>query len=707
MKKTSSFLLIPVILALAAGTIIEKYHGNAYAVDHIYNSWWFILLLSAVGILCISAVIRLKLWHTPHLMLLYTATAIIILGGGLTTWTGQHGSLVLAPNTPAQTFVDDNGNNHQLPFAITLNQFEVVNYPGTKSPMDFVSHITVEGQKADISMNSILRHKGYRFYQADYDMQGGSTLSVAHDPFGIAVTYAGYFLLIAGLIWMFLTPRSRFRQLLKGSTLLLLLMVVGNASATPSTLPKSSADRMGQIYVLYKGRICPLQTLAKDFTTKLYGNASYQGLSPEQVLSGWLFFTSEWCDEPIIKIKGTSLRNQLNINGRYTSFNNLSDHQDLFSSQPLPKDLRATDEKYNLVKMLIGSELLKIYPLVDSYGTLNWYSQNSPLPLSTSDDEYLFIRKQLSYCQELVIRGDYDELNNVFDKTILYQSKHAASVLPSPFRVRAERLYNSLTTGRWLAILSITLGLIFFAAAIFPTRNKSPKSIHLLFPPALPSLIVSLLTLFLLLIFVLRWIAGGHVPMAGGFDSMHLMAIAAGIISLCIHRRYPTAPSVALLAMGFCLLVAMMSGSNPPVTHLMPVLAHPLLTLHVTVIMAAYALFLFAMLGSIAALISPSLRTPMHRTNLLLLYPAVSLLALGIIVGALWANISWGNYWSWDPKEVWALITLLLYLYPLSITNNSQRSTLSFHIWCIAAFLSVIITYFGVNLILGGMHAYN
>jgi len=167
------------------------------------------------------------------------------------------------------------------------------------------------------------------------------------------------------------------------------------------------------------------------------------------------------------------------------------------------------------------------------------------------------------------------------------------------------------------------------------------------------------------------------------------------------------APAIALLTMGFCQLVAMMSGSNPPVTNLMPVLNSPLLTLHVTVIMISYALFFFVMLNGIAGLIVKSRSEEMRRISLLMLYPAVSLLATGIIIGAVWANISWGNYWSWDPKEVWALITLIVYLYPLSTVNSEKQNLKLFHLYCVVAFLSVIITYFGVNLILGGIHAYN
>lgn len=706
MKKMPVILMVLVVIALATGTILEKYHGNEFAVDYVYGSWWFILLMAAVGVGCIISIVRGKLWHTPYKLLLYSSAVAILLGGALTTWTGQHGEMELKPGMAVSQVDDGNGSTFSLPFAITLERFEIVTYPGTKAPMDFVSHISVEGDQAIISMNNIFRHKGYRFYQADYDMEGGSTLSVSHDPYGIAVTYFGYLLALIGIVWMFLSPSSAWRRLLRGLPIALMLLC-STAQAAPTTLPSATADKMGQMYVLYKGRICPLQTFAKDFTTKLYGKATYQGLTPEQVLGGWLFYYSEWCEEPMIKIKGNEPRQHLDMQGAYTSYANLLAHQSLFESKPLPKELRAVDEKVNLVKMVTGGRMLKIFPLTDSTGALNWYAQNDPLPLSTGDDEYIFVRKQLGYCQELVVKGDFETLNTVFDKTAEYQQKKAASVLPSAFRTRAERLYNTLTTGRWLAMLSITLGLIFFVMAMFGSSKKSTSKPSSAWHLKAASLVVILLTLFLLLIFILRWIAGGHAPMAGGFDSMHLMAIAMGVLSLCLVRRHPMAPSIALMAMGFCLLVAMMSGSNPPVTPLMPVLSSPLLTLHVTVIMIAYALFLLVMFGSIAALLRPSLQHDIMRTNLLMLYPAVSLLAIGIIIGAVWANISWGNYWSWDPKEVWALITLIVYLYPLHLGNGKGRAVRRFHIWCIVAFLSVVITYFGVNLILGGMHSYN
>ncbi len=678
--------MVLVAAVLAAGTIFERYRGSEWVGDHFYGSWWFALLMGLVAVGAIVSIVQDRMWRRPAALLIHAAVPVILLGGALTTWTGQHYSITLAPGETKE--------------GITLENFEVVYYPGTHTPMDFVSHISCEGETFDISMNHIYRHDGRRYYQEDYDAEGRSTLSVSHDPWGIAVTYCGYALLLLGLGWLLLSPNERFRKLLRGAAptssspkigegdhpkggggvcktflmaLLLLLPVVANAA--PKTLPRETAAKMGEMYILYKGRICPLQTFAKDFTTKLTGKATYQGLTSEQVLSGFLFYYGDWADFEVKKEKRKV-------------------------------------EGESLIKMVVSGHGLKLFPVDDSTGAIGWYAQNDELPATVSEDEYIFIRKQQSYCQEQVVKGDYKELERVFAKTRLFQEKRAAAVLPSSARVGAERLYNALTTGRWLAMLAITLGLLFFAYALF--RIGRGKTI----PTVLrwtATVVVAALTVFLLLIFILRWMAGGHIPMAGGFDSMNLMAIATGIIGIVFSLKQSSNQAIkqssALLTMGFCLLVAMMSGSNPPVTNLMPILSSPLLCLHVAVIMMSYALFFFLMMMSIAGLVSgkKTSNTQLSIFNLakFLLYPAVFLLAVGIVIGALWANISWGNYWTWDPKEVWALITLIVYGLALHPSTGIGRQPKRFFLYCTLAFLSVIITYFGVNLLIGGLHAYN
>ena len=693
-KKVSVIVMVLVAAVLAAGTIFEKERGAEWTGEHFYGSWWFAVLMAVVAVGAIVTILQGKMWRRLSTLLIHAAVTVILLGGALTTWTGQHGSMTILPGETSSKFKIQNSES-TIPFPVTLESFEVVPYAGTHTPMDFVSHVVVDGERHDISMNNILRHRGYRFYQEDYGEDGSSTLSVAHDPWGIGVTYCGYALLVLGLLCMLVAKNGPFRKLLRGAVPVIMLFfftfqLTPFSFAAPRTLPKTTASKMGEMYVLYKGRVCPLQTLAKDFTTKLTGGATYHGLSSEQVLSGYLFYYSEWVDEPAIKIKGAG---SLGLDSR-SSMSQLMFLDTLRVGPTTDKNLRAAAEKQSLVRMLQSGKLLKLYPIVDSSGALGWYSQNDDLPLSVDDEEYLFVRRSLGYCQQLVVEGDFEALEEAFDKTRQYQEKRFH---PSAFRVGAERLYNALTTGRWLAMVSITLGLLFFAYTLI-RKNKQAKWMRV------ASIVwVAALTAFLLLIFILRWIIGGHAPMAGGFDSMNLMALVIGIVALLLCRRHPVALPAGMLTMGFCLLVAMMSGSNPPVTNLMPVLNSPLLTLHVAVIMCSYALFFFVMMGGVAGLIRDG--EAYRRLNLLLLYPAVTLLAIGIIIGAVWANISWGNYWSWDPKEVWALITLIIYAIPLH--RGVLQRPRAFHLYCLLAFLSVVVTYFGVNFILGGLHAYN
>jgi len=685
-----SVLIIALIAAMASGTVLERFHGPEYAVEHVYNSWWFVVLWALTALCIVVMLLRRESWKRPAACVLHISVLLILLGALLTMLTGKHGVMTLQPGVANNQFtIDKHGEKREvpLPFALTLDHFEIQTYPGTHAPMDFVSYLQITDKEsttdAKISMNHILKHRHYRFYQDDYDEQGNSVLAVAHDPWGVGFTYAGYILLFISLSGLFLAPNGQFRRLLQktSSKVVLLLAFMASGCAMPMqaankshTLPKESADKIGQMYVMYKGRVCPMQTLAKDFTTKMCGKARYQGLTPEQVFSGWLFYPEEWKKEMADVIKND-------------------------------------EEKLQLVNMLHSGQFLKMFPHPDSLQNITWYALNDSLPAYIPDNESLFIRKQFLLCQEHVAKGDFDALNELFDKTKIYQEKYALGHVQPEVQYRAERFYNKLTVGRWLAIANITLGLICFALALYCV-GRGRK----LFKPVriAATLWMTLLCTYLALLFILRWIAGGHIPMAGRFDSMNLLALSICIITLLLMRKYEMALPAGLLMTGFVLLVQMISGSNPPITHLMPVLTSPLLSLHVTVIMIAYALLFFVMLNGISAVIvrftQPANKTYLERLqgiSMILLYPAVALLTIGIFIGAVWANISWGNYWSWDPKEVWALITLLIYAAPLHNTIwKSFRNPMFFHIYGILAFLSVIITYFGVNFLLGGMHSY-
>jgi ABC-type transport system involved in cytochrome c biogenesis permease subunit len=204
----------------------------------------------------------------------------------------------------------------------------------------------------------------------------------------------------------------------------------------------------------------------------------------------------------------------------------------------------------------------------------------------------------------------------------------------------------------------------------------------------------------------LRWWLSGHIPLSNGYETMLFMAWVLLVLTIVLFRKFRFFLWIGPLAACCCLLVAMMTGSGSQITPLIPVLQSPLLSVHVMTVMCAYALFALQMMLGVYSFWTSKLER-ITALSQLLLYPAIFLLTVGIFLGAVWANVSWGNYWSWDPKESWALITLMIYAIPLHKASIAVFNKPRFyHIYMISAFLAVLITYFGVNFILGGMHSY-
>ena len=262
-----------------------------------------------------------------------------------------------------------------------------------------------------------------------------------------------------------------------------------------------------------------------------------------------------------------------------------------------------------------------------------------------------------------------------------------------------------------LAVASVVLGLFSFVYSVrcLMLRRRERRGVSRVL-----LVVLGLMVCWLADLMVLRGLVSGHLPMSNGHETMHLLALCAALLTLVFHRRLPLALPLGFLVCGLALVVSMLGERNPQVGQLMPVLASPLLSVHVAVIMVAYALLAFVMLNGVAALVllasHRECEAQVERLQVvssLLLYPAVFLLAAGIFIGAVWANVSWGRYWGWDPKEVWALVTMLVYalaLHPASLP--CFRRPLFFHVFSVVAFLCVLVTYFGVNFLLGGMHSY-
>jgi cytochrome c-type biogenesis protein CcsB len=737
MKKTllkylsfGSAALIVVVLVVA--TVLEKFYGSTFVREYIYGARPMIVLWLLLAHCSIFYLVRVGVHKHFATFMLHASFALILLGAYVTWQWGVQGRVHLREGEEVKSFIATNGSEQEFPFVVTLRNFELQYYKGTFAPMDYVSHIEVadgaELIKGVVSMNNIFTHRNYRLYQSGYDKDGqGTTLAVSYDPWGIAVTYAGYLALLISMLAFFLQPNSRFRALLRHSSLkrgvvaILLLCSVGVASAEdamPRTLPCEVAERFGNLHIYYNNRICPLQTFAKDFTTKLYGKPTYRGLSAEQVVTGWLFFCDDWKREPMIKIKGGEVQRLLGVDDKYARLIDFASAEGYKLDAALRgegvvnrRNVEVANEKFNLAGMLCMGYMLPIYPYRSSDGIVNWYSSADLLPAEIPSEQQLFISRGLDLVADRVARKEYAEVASIVDKIGLYQSRVAGDVLPPSWRMKAETVYNRVNLNRPLAMACMTLGIVLFLlfCIIEALRGGKVRWLNITLAVGLGA-VLSYLTLQI----VLRWIVSGHIPLSNGFETMQFMSWCSALIALCVMRKFRMALPFGYLLCGFTLLVAMMGEASPRITQLMPVLQSPLLSIHVVVIMIAYSLLAFTMLNGVAALLVRYTRSDyageveyLQRVSNILLYPAVFLLAAGIFVGAVWANVSWGRYWGWDPKEVWALITMMVYAAALHAGSLPRfRQPIFFHSFMILAFLTVLITYFGVNFLLGGMHSY-
>ena len=741
------------MVCIGFATVIEKYRGTAFVSDHIYGTWWFSALWAALTVAACAYIVNRRLYKRAAVMLLHVSFVVILAGALITHLFARRGTIRLRSNVAEASFVDKDNKVAHLPFSLTLKEFRIVNYPGTDAPLDYQS-VVVRGERREergersdfleeraevlVSMNHIGYVDGYRLFQQSYDSDGqGVTLGVSYDPYGIAVTYFGYLLLLLGIVATLLSRQTQMRTLYrKAVTLALLLFTIqasaANANLSPlSTIPADCAHRMGTINVLYNNRICPLNTVATDFVTKLTGSATWQGYSADEIFVSWMIYYSQWEQQKLIRVESRSVQQLLGIEGQWASYSNFLDEyheyklKDVVSSaydgSPVignidRKALMDADEKFHLIEMFYRGQFLRMFPYclppaTDGQSpTVSWYTPGSQsLPREIPVKEQFFIKQSMDFLTESIVTGQRDRAFEIIAKIKLFQREMAGDLLPSESTTRAEIFYNTLRTQKWPVFLSLTLSMLRCMALLLLRRPSSVLSVSLV---SFRALLLGYVTLLL----GLRWWLSGHVPVSNGHETMLFMAWILLLLTMLLHISSRSASSAlqgfAPLIASFCLLVSMLAGSNSQLTPLMPVLQSPLLSVHVMTVMSAYALFALQVLLGLQALmlISRGKQAALERCTALsrlLLFPAVFLLAIGIFLGAVWANVSWGNYWSWDPKESWALITLMVYALPFHTDSFPLfRRPLAYHLYMILAFAAVAITYFGVNYLLGGMHSY-
>lgn len=730
-KKLIATLYTLTIVCIGLATVIEKYQGTSFVSEHVYGSWWFVVLWAVLTVVACVYLYQQKLYKRVAVMWLHVSF-VVILAGALTTWlTARRGVVSLRIGQPVTVYCDDDGQFHQLPFTLYLKEFQIVNYPGTDAPLDYQSIIRVE-QKAKateevvVSMNHIGNVGGYRLFQSSYDNDGlGVLLGVCYDPYGIAVTYLGYLLLLIGIVATLLSRQTQLRALYRKALqplAIVAVLLLGSGSAHAAqlqTVDRDIASQMGTVSVLYNNRICPLNTVATDFVTKLTGSASWDGYTADEIFVSWMIFYSPWEQQKLIRIKGRDVQQLLGIDGQWASYNDFWDEyheyklkdalDQLMAGQGSMdrKSLLEADEKFHVVEMFYRGQMLRMFPYVLD-GQVEWYVPGSQvLPRQIPVKEQFFIKQAMDYLTESIVTGQKGRTFELIAKIKLFQRDMLGDLLPSEQATQVELFYNCLSSQKWPVFLTLTLSLL-LCVLMSVSSQLCRRRWFRLSSMAFVGLLIAWLTILL----ALRWWLSGHVPVSNGYETMLFMAWVLLVMAAFMQRKFPVLLGLGTVMAAFCLLVAMLAGGSPQLTPLMPVLTSPLLSVHVMTVMCAYALFALQVLLGVQALF-------LHRRgngaelqritalSRLLLYPAVFLLTAGIFLGAVWANVSWGTYWSWDPKESWALIALMVYAVPLHSTSVSRfRQPVFYHVYMVCAFFTVVVTYFGVNYLLGGMHSY-
>lgn len=458
------------------------------------------------------------------------------------------------------------------------------------------------------------------------------------------------------------------------------------------------ARELGRVAVYHNGRVAAAATMAHDFTATLTGGAhSYKGYDAEGVMAGYIFDFARWRREPVIKVESAELRQVLGIDGSRASFDDFfnavaSGRLELDNGERYGGDLG----RFEAVSLLVGGEALRFFPVADREGQVRWLAPTDNMPATVDADRLTFIRSYLGQLNESVHRHDRAACSALLDTLRHYQLEVAGEGVPSAGRLRLERFYLSMTAPRWPPLVLGAVGLALFVMVLW--RREPSRGARI-------AARVAVAAAFALLTFAiaLRWVLVGHVPLTNGFETMQALAWLVLLIGL-IFNRSVVLQAMTLIGAAAALGVATLGSSGASLTGVIPALDTPLLSVHVLLVMCSYALFLLMALTATAALLSP--RTQLDRFAAMInamLPPALALLGLGIIVGSIWAKLAWGRYWAWDPKEVWALITFLVYALGLLPPMKRPRVLVVF---ALVSFTAVLVTYFGVNFFFGGLHSY-
>lgn len=639
----------------------------------------------------------------------------------------------------------------KLPFAIHLNDFQLERYPGSMSPSSYASEVVLKDGTTEmpfrIFMNNILKYNGYRFFQSSYDTdERGTILSVNHDSAGTSVTYFGYLIMAIGMVLTLFNRSSRFKTLLKVSAQLrekrkklFVVLVTGlllsvSAQAQNKAITPLNSDHAKSFESLLiqdrKGRVEPVSTLASEILRKVAKKTSWEGLTPTEVFLDMQANPELWKNVAIIKVANPELRRTIGITGKYASFNNIvrpremggyilsSSVQAAYNKESnlrnkFDKEIMNVDERVNILMAIFNGDFLTIFP-VPNDDNHKWVSINEAQELTAQDAE--FARQTVSaYLQSVQIR-DWATANQLLNNLKQNQQTIGAKIIPSATKVKMEVMYNKLNIFGKLSKIFMFTGLILLVLQLLSLFNPNIKLRFL----------KSFAFYFILLLFLaetaglgIRWYISNHAPWSNGYESMVFISWATALGGLIFAKRSEITLSLTSVLAGLTLMVAGMSWMSPEITNLVPVLKSYWLIVHVAIITASYGfLGISALLGFLNLFLmifrnknnSDRINhTIKELVNIIQIALIIGLLmvTLGSFLGGVWANESWGRYWGWDPKETWALVTILVYTFITHMHRiPGMRGSFAMSVAAVLGISSVLMTYFGVNYYLSGLHSY-
>ena len=620
-----------------------------------------------------------------------------------------------------------------------------------------------------IFMNHILDYSGYKLFQSSYDLSGEKEethLSVNHDFLGTFVTYLGYSFLYFGLICILFAKNTRFDDLKqslkkirkKKATLsmIIALFVSGFGFAqhtahqensitdqqidsilTANLVAVNHAESFNKLVIQDAGgRMKPAHTFASQLVRKVSKSSTFNGMQPSQVLLSIIENPRLWYEVPVIYLEkgNTQIRTLLGVSetttharlsnfitpmGVYKIKEQVAEAQKKNIKNKFEKDLLKIDKRVGLLYSAIGGGILRIYPIPNDDNN-TWVSQPETANAGFKATDSVFVRQSLpvyiNFLQEGKKTGNYQKAEKILIGIKQFQQKFGAEIYPSKEKIELEIAYNKIEPFKKLStyygFVSLFL-LIFVIWQIF----SSKKWINT---------IVKTLTVITIGLFILhtaglisRWYISGYAPWSNAYESIIFVAWATMLFGLYIGRKSALTITATAFLVAITLGFAHQNWLDPEIANLMPVLNSWWLLVHTSIIVASYGPLSLGMILGIVALFLMAFTTKKNKKRMDLNIKEITIinemsitvglimLTIGNFLGGMWANESWGRYWGWDPKETWALISIMVYAFVLHMRLiPGLRSRLSFNFAAAFAYLSIMMTYFGVNFYLSGLHSY-